>query len=167
MFGRPQLHAEADRYDWTGEAQSPRPAEATVRVGFGTPVAWAVGLGLFSAAVAGSVVPAMNPGQEVRHILGFSLVFVPAVYLLVTRRHAAWQRKHPYVRFVLFTLSMVVGTVVLVRFAVFLVGTDGSVARAVAFLAAVSGFCVGAWMTFFGGGERLWALFLSRTDTRW
>ena len=138
-----------------------------MRLGFGAPLSWAVGLGTFAAAVAGSVVPAASYGQEVRHILGFLLVFVPSVYLLIERRRTDWDRKHPYVRFVLFTLTVLVATVVLVRSVVFLVGPAGAIARVLAFFAAVSGFLTAAWMTFFGGGERLWALFLSRTDTEW
>lgn len=138
-----------------------------MRVNFGHPVSWAVGLGLLAAAIAGSTVPSRTSAQEVRHVFGFLFVFAPALYLLIDRRRALWEAKHPYVRFVLFTLTTMVATVVLVQASVLVVGTTGRLARALGFLAGVAGFGTAAWMTFYGGAERLWELFLDRTDTEW
>jgi hypothetical protein len=138
-----------------------------VWLNFGHPVSWAVGLGLLAAAIAGSTVPAQTPAQEVRHILGFLFVFAPAVYLLIDRQRSMWEAKHPYTRFVVFTLTTMVATVAFVRVSVLVSGTTGPLARAVGFLAGVAGFAAAAWMTFYGGAERLWRVFLDRTDTEW
>ena len=134
---------------------------------FGHPVSWALGLGVLGGAIAGSVVPAATAAEELRHVVGFIFFFGPAIYVLIDRREHYWEAKHPYMRFVVYTLSLVVATVVLVRFAVFLPLGDGPVARAAEFLAAVAGFGVTVWATFFGGAERIWERFLERTDTEW
>ncbi|WP_436926981.1 hypothetical protein [Halosimplex amylolyticum] len=136
-------------------------------VNFGHPASWALGLGVLGGAIAGTVVPAATPAEELRHVLGFILLFGPTTYVLIDRYGRYWESKHPYLRFVVFTLSLVVATVVLVQIAVLLPLGDGTLAQAVEFLAAVGGFVVTAWATFFGGAERLWAGFLERTDTEW
>jgi hypothetical protein len=138
-----------------------------VELNFGHPVSWAVGLGLLAAAIAGSVVPARTSAQEVRHIFGFLLVFAPAVYLLIDSQRTLWEAKHPYLRFVVFTLTTMVVTVALVQVSVLVAGSTGFLARTLGFLAGLGGFVTAAWMTFFGGAERLWELFLDWTDTEW
>ena len=136
-------------------------------VNFGHAASWAVGLGTLAAAIAGTVIPARTPAEELRHVAGFLLVFAPAVYLLIDRRRRRWEAKHPYLRFVVFVLTMLVATVTLVQVVVLALGPVGALARTVAFLAAAAGFGAAAWMTFFGGAERLWQVFLARTDTEW
>jgi len=136
-------------------------------MGFGHPASWALGLGVLAAAIAGTVVPSQAPAEELRHIFGFILIFCPAIYVLITRREEYWTAKHPYVRFVVFTISMMTATVLLVQLVVFVLGDLGVVARAVEFLAAVTGFVVAVWMTFYGGAEAIWDEVLERTDTNW
>jgi len=138
-----------------------------MRLEFGHPASWAFGLGLLAAGIAGSVVPGRTAGGELRQVLGFLLVFAPAVYILIDRKRARWEAKHPYVRFVVFSITMLVATVLLGQVAVFAVGGPGRALRAVGFLAGVAGFATAAWMTFLGGAERVWRAFLSRTDTEW
>ncbi|MFC7194485.1 hypothetical protein ACFQL4_07160 [Halosimplex aquaticum] len=123
--------------------------------------------GVLGGAIAGSVVPARTYAEELRHILGFILVFGPAIYVLISRQRARWEAKHPYVRFVVFTLTMVVASVVLIGLVVLVFDGTGAVVRGAGFLAGLGAFAVTAWMTFFGGAERLWREFLDRTDTEW
>ena len=136
-------------------------------MGFGHPASWALGLGVLAGAIAGTVVPSQTPAEELRHVFGFVLIFGPAIYALITRRDEYWTSKHPYLRFIVFTVSMMTATVLLVQLVVLLLGDFGVVARAVEFLAAVAGFVVAAWMTFYGGAEAVWDEFLERTDTNW
>jgi len=138
-----------------------------VAVRFGHPASWAFGLGVLGGAIAGTVVPAATPAEELRHVVGFIFLFGPTIYVLIERREHYWEAKHPYMRFVVYTLSLVVATVVLVRLAVFLPLGDGSVARTAEFLAALAGFGVTVWATFLGGAELIWERFLERTDTEW
>ncbi|WP_415381392.1 hypothetical protein [Halosimplex sp. TS25] len=136
-------------------------------VNFGHPASWALGLGVLGGAIVGSVVPARTYAEELRHIAGFILVFGPAIYVLISRQRARWEAKHPYIRFVVFTLTMVIASVALVQLVLLVVGGTGAIARAAGFLAGVGAFAVTAWMTFYGGAERLWEEFLERTDTEW
>lgn len=135
--------------------------------GLGSRWSWALGLGLVGGVIAGSTVPAAGAAEELQHIVGLMLLFAPAVYVLIGRRQAAWERKNPYVRFVVFMLSMLVGTVVLVVVVTLVLGETGTLARVAAFLAALAGFGVAAWTTFLGGGERLWATLLDWGDVDW
>jgi uncharacterized membrane protein YfcA len=138
-----------------------------VAVNFGHPASWALGLGVLGGAIAGSIVPAGTPSEELRHVLGFALLFGSAIYLLITRRQLRWEEKHPYLRFVVFVLTLTVASVVLVQAVVLLPLGSGAVAGALSFLAGVGAFLVTVWMTFYGGAERLWAFFLENTDTEW
>jgi hypothetical protein len=138
-----------------------------VSVNRGSAVSWAIALGLFAGSVAGSVVPAETGAAELRHIVGFVLVFSPAIYLLIVRRWALWQRKSPSVRFVVFVLSTLVGIGVLTTTVSLVVGPAENAARVVEPLAAIVGFVVAAWVTFDGGAERIWSELLSRMDIEW
>lgn len=134
---------------------------------FGHPASWALGLGVLGGAIAGSVVPARTPAEELRHIFGFIMIFGPAIYVLITQKGTYWSDKHPYIRFVVFIMSILVATVTLVQLVVLVVGSTGPLARGIGFLAGVTAFGVAAWMTFYGGAEALWALVLDVTDTEW
>lgn len=136
-------------------------------VNFGHPASWALGLGVLGGAIAGSIVPARTPAEELRHVFGFALIFGPTVYVLISRQGVRWEDKHPYLRFVVFVLTLMVASVALVQLVVLLPLGTGAVSRALGFLAGVGAFVVTVWMTFFGGAERLWAAFLEKTDTDW
>ncbi|MFA9518583.1 hypothetical protein ACERIT_15445 [Halopenitus sp. H-Gu1] len=138
-----------------------------MRINFGHPISWAIGLGLLAAVIAGTVVPSRTAAQEIRHILGYFLIFAPSIYLFITRRETDWERKHPNLRFVVFLLTMTVATVVLVQFVTFAVDGPGGVRNVLELLAGMGGFLITIWMTFYGGAERLWRVFLSRTDVNW
>lgn len=134
---------------------------------FGHPASWALGLGVLGGAIAGSVVPARTPATELRHIVGFILIFGPAIYVLIAHQETAWSDKHPYIRFVVFTLSILIATVALMQPVVFVFGSGSGLARGVGFVAGVTGFAVAVWTTFYGGAEALWAVVLDVTDTEW
>lgn len=138
-----------------------------VNLGFGSRWSWALGLGLLGGVIAGSAVPAASAAEEVRHILGLTLLFAPSVYALIRRRQATWERKHPYVRFVVFMLSMLVSTVLLVEAVVLVTGEEGTVATIAAFVAALVGFGVTAWIVFLGGAELIWDVVIDWADIRW
>lgn len=136
-------------------------------VNFGHPASWALGLGVVGGAIVGTVVPARTPGEELRHIFGFVLLFGPSIYVLIDRQRERWEAKHPYLRFVVFMLSILVASVALVAPVAFLVPGPDWLAQALEFLAGVAAFGVAAWMTFYGGAEGVWERFLERTDTEW
>lgn len=138
-----------------------------MRVNFGHPASWALGLGVVGAAIVGTVVPADTAAEELRHIFGFLLLFGPSIYLLITRRETRWEAKHPYVRFVVFMLSILLASVALVALVVVATPTTGPIAGALEFVAGVAAFGVAVWMTFCGGAEGIWERFLERTDTEW
>lgn len=128
---------------------------------------WAFGLGLFAGSIAGSVVSSRTPAQELQYVGVFMLVFGVAVYVLITRHWSLWQRKHPFVRFIIFLLSILVATVVLDGLAGLVFGGLGSVTIAAEVLAACAGFAITAWVTFLGGAERIWEEILARSDIEW
>lgn len=136
-------------------------------VNFGHPASWAIGLGVLGGAIVGSVVPARTPAGELRHVAGFIFLFGPAVYVLIEQRPTYWEAKHPYLRFAVFTLSLITAAVLLVQLVTLLPTGSGAVARAIEFAAGVLAFLVTAWMTFFGGAEAVWDGFLRKTDTEW
>lgn len=136
-------------------------------VNFGHPASWAVGLGVLGGAIVGSVVPARTPGEELRHVAGFIFLFGPAVYVLIEQRPTYWEAKHPYLRFAVFTISLVTAAVLLVQLVTLFPTENGALARAAEFAAGVGAFIVTVWMTFFGGAEAIWDLFLRKTDTEW
>ena len=136
-------------------------------VNFGHPASWALGLGVLGGAIVGSIVPASTPGEELRHVFGFMLLFGPVIYVLVTRRERYWEAKHPYLRFGVYTLSLTTAAVFLVRLVLLLPLGTGNLASVVEFLAGLGAFAVTVYVTFYGGAERVWDLFLSRTDTEW
>lgn len=136
-------------------------------VNFGHPASWALGLGVLGGAIAGSIVPAGSDAEELRHVLGFVLLFGPAIYVAIEHRTERWEAKHPYLRFSVFTITMIVAAIAIVRVVVFLPLGSGIVAQAAGFLAGVAAFAVTAWMTFYGGAESIWAQLLERTDTEW
>jgi|AntDeeMetagen681_2_1112603.scaffolds.fasta_scaffold03731_1 uncharacterized membrane protein YfcA len=133
----------------------------------GVAASWAIGMGLLLGAVAGTVVSTRTPGEEVRRVAGFALLFVPALYAMIVSRWDHWHPKNPYVRFaVLFlggfaTIGLVTVPVVL------LFGGAGLVATVAEFLAAIAGFGVAAWIAFYGGDERIWAVVVDRLDVDW
>jgi hypothetical protein len=129
--------------------------------------AWAVALGLFAGSVAGSVVTAPTAAAEIRHVAAFVLVFVPAVYLMITRRPALWRAKHPFVRFVVFVVSTMVAVVLGTALMHFAFGWAGEVVRVAEPVGALAGFAVAAWVTFLGGAERIWRELEARTDLEW
>lgn len=133
----------------------------------GTAASWAIGLGILLAAVAGSVVSARTPAQEMRHVGGFALLFVPALYVAILDQWERWMRKHPFVRFVVgfiggFTAIVVLGLIASTVFGGFGIGT--AVAE---FLAAIAGFGVAVWLVLYGGDERLWMVLIDRFDVDW
>ncbi len=134
---------------------------------FGSPASWSFGLGLLAGAIGGTVVPSSGPVRELQHVAGLTLLFVPTIYALIDYRAAAWERKHPYVRFAVFTLSMTAASAVLVGLVALAIPGPPVLERAGTFLGAVAGFAVAAWATFFGGAELLWARFLDRFDVEW
>jgi hypothetical protein len=138
-----------------------------VAVNFGHPASWALGLGVLGGAIAGSIVPAGSDAEELRHVLGFILLFGPTVYVAIERQTERWEAKHPYLRFSVFVITMTVASIALVQLVVLLPLGAGSVAQAAGFLAGVGAFGVTAWITFYGGAEAIWATFLERTDTEW
>lgn len=128
---------------------------------------WALGLGVLSAAVAGSVVSAESAAQEMRHIGAFALAFVPALYVVIVRRWDHWTEKHPFVRFVVFFLGGFSAIVVLAGVAGFVFDGFGTATAALETLGATAGFGVAAWLALYGGGERVWTAVLARSDVEW
>jgi uncharacterized membrane protein YfcA len=137
-----------------------------MQVSRGVVAAWALAFGLFSGAVAGTFVSARTPAEELRHVAGFVVAFVPTIYLMITRRSGLWRRKHPFVRFVVFIVSSVVAIGGLTVTANLVFG-GMSAGRVIEPLAALVGFAIVSWISFFGGAERLWDELLSRTDVEW
>ncbi|PSP94805.1 hypothetical protein BRC91_04440 [Halobacteriales archaeon QS_4_62_28] len=128
---------------------------------------WAIGLGLFTGAVAGTVVPSETGAQEVRQMAGFTLVFVPVLYAVVTSRWSYWRQTNPYVRFAVYQLSFLVAVALLVQIAVLAFGPAGTLARVAEAVATLAAFAVAAWMTFYGGADRAWTELIDRTDIEW
>lgn len=133
----------------------------------GSAVSWSLGLGVLSAAVAGSVVSSGTPARELRHIGGFALLFVPALYALITRQWTIWNRKHPFIRFVVFFLSALTAIVVLGQVTSTLFGGLGALTQTLEFLAAIAGFGVAVWIGLYGGAERIWTFLIARSDIDW
>lgn len=130
-------------------------------------VSWAIGLGLLAGSIAGTLVPATTSGQELRHVAGLTLVFVPAVYVMVRRRWVYWKKTNGYLRFAVYLLSFMTTAGVLMTLSVVTFGTEGPVASASTFAAAAVAFSITAWFTFYGGSDRLWTAVLDRTDIDW
>jgi len=61
----------------------------------GVAASWAIGMGLLLGAVAGTVVSTRTPGEEVRRVAGFALLFVPALYAMIVSRWDHWHPKNP------------------------------------------------------------------------
>ncbi|WP_157972362.1 hypothetical protein [Saliphagus sp. LR7] len=127
-------------------------------------LSWAIGLGLLAGSIAGTLVPATTSGQELRHVVGLTLVFVPAVYVMVRRRWTYWTATNGYLRFAVYLLSFLVTAGVLMVLSVVAFGASGPVATGATFLAAAVAFSITAWLTFYGGADRLWAELIDRTD---
>lgn len=132
----------------------------------GVVASWALAFGLFAGAVAGTFVSARTPAEELRHVAGFVVAFVPTIYLMITRRATLWRRKHPFVRFVVFVVSTVVAVGGLTVTANLAFGGVG-IGRLLEPLAALVGFAIVSWVSFFGGAERLWDELLARTEIEW
>lgn len=132
-----------------------------------TALGWALGLGFLSAIVASRTVSAQTPGQTLRHVAGFTLLFVPALFAMITRQWDCWVRKHPAVRFAVFFLSAFTAIVVLGLPVRGLVGGSGVVGSVAEILAAIAGFGVAAWITLYGGAERIWLVLLDRLGVEW
>lgn len=130
-------------------------------------VSWAIGLGLLSGAIAGTFAPATSPGQEVRHVVGLSIVFVPALYVVMSRHYDLWRATNGYVRFGVYLVSFLVATGVLVGLTVTLLGSTGSLVRGAAFAAAMAAFAIASWLTFAGGADRIWAELIERDVVEW
>jgi len=130
-------------------------------------VSWAIGLGLLSGGIAGTLAPATTLGQEARHVVGFSIVFVPALYAIIARRWDVWRTTNGYVRFAVYLLSFLAAAGLLMGLTVFALGSTGPLARGGAFLAAMVAFAIAAWVTFGGGAERVWAELLARDVIDW
>jgi len=133
----------------------------------GLATSWAIGLGLFTGALVGTIVPSETGAQEVRQMAGFTLVFIPALYAVVTSRWSYWRRTNPYIRFAVYQLSLLPAAYVLVRTASFVFGSTGTLGQMAEVVAALTAFAVATWMTFYGGADRAWAELIDRTDIEW
>ena len=125
-------------------------------------ISWAIGLGLLAGAIAGTLVPATSPGEEIRQVAGLSIVFVPAIYILVTRRWDTWSQRNQFLRFAIFLLSFIASAGLLMILTVLVVGSSGAVAAAMTVLAAGLAFAITAWVSFFGGADRIWTELIDR-----
>lgn len=128
---------------------------------------WAIGLGLLTGSIAGTLAPAATLDEELRQVVGLSIVFVPTLYVVLVRRWDHWRSINGYVRFAIYLLSIFVASGVLMRVAVLVLGPTGAVARAGTFLAAVAAFLVAVWVTFGGGAELVWDELLEREIIEW
>jgi len=133
----------------------------------GLAISWTIGLGLFTGALVGTIVPAETGAQEVRQMAGFTLVFMPALYAAITSRWSYWRRTNTYIRFAVYQLSLLSAAYVLVRVAGFVFGSAGALGRVAEVVAAVAAFAVATWVTFYGGADRAWAELIDRTDIEW
>lgn len=128
---------------------------------------WSIGLGLLAGAIAATFVPARTPGEEVRFIAAFTLVFTPALFVITTRQWDLWRRTNGYVRFAVYTLSFLVAGGILVRVTVALFGPYSASGRAAAFVAVMVAFAFASWLTFYGGADRAWKELVERFDIDW
>ncbi|WP_144925397.1 hypothetical protein [Halorubrum salsamenti] len=134
---------------------------------WGLATSWAIGLGLFTGAVAGTIVPSETGAQEVRQMAGFTLVFIPALYVVVTSRWSYWRRTNSYIRFAVYQLSFLPAAYVLVRIAGSVFGFTGALGQIVEVIAALAAFAVAVWVTFYGGADRAWVELIDRTGIEW
>lgn len=133
----------------------------------GLAISWAIGLGLFTGAIAGTITSSETGAEEVRQMAGFTIVFIPALYTAVTSRWDYWRRTNTYIRFAVYQLSLLPGTYVLVRIAGFVFGSTGAVFQAAEVGASLVGFGVATWVTFYGGADRAWKELVKRTSIEW
>lgn len=133
----------------------------------GVAASWAIGMGLLLASVAGTVVSTRTPGEEMRRVAGFALLFIPALYAMIVSRWDDWHPKNPYVRFAVLFLGGFAAIGVVTVPAVLLFGGTGLVGTVAEFLAALVGFGVAAWIAFYGGDERIWGLLVDQLDVDW
>lgn len=133
----------------------------------GVAASWAIGMGVLLAAVAGTAVSTRTPGEEVRRIVGFALLFVPLLYAMIVSRWDAWHAKNPYLRFAVLFLGGFAAIGLITVPVVLLFGGTGLVATVAEFLAAFAGFGVACWIAFYGGDERIWAVVVDRLDLEW
>lgn len=128
---------------------------------------WALGLGLFAGATAGMIVPSETLAEELRQTVGFTVFFVPPLYAVLVSRWTIWTQTNPYVRFAVYQLSFLASLAVFVRLSAVAFGASGRVADVAGFMAGGAALVVAAWMTFYGGADRIWATVLERTDFDW
>jgi len=128
---------------------------------------WAVGLGILTGAITGSLVTTTRPTRTTQFLAGAVLVAVLALAVVIARRYEQWDGYHPFVRFVVYLVALLVTTVTLDGVAGLLVGGTGIVTQVVEVVAITAGFGVTLWVAFYGGADRLFVLALDVLDIEW
>lgn len=133
----------------------------------GAAASWALGLGILLAFVGGAAVSTETPGEELRYVGAFTALFVAALYGLIVRNWEHWSGTRPSVRFVVVFLGGFAAIAVCTLVVRLLLSGFGAVTTAAEVLAVGTGFGVAAWLCFYGGGERVWAVLVDRLDLEW
>lgn len=128
---------------------------------------WAVGLGILTGAITGSLVTTTRPAQTTQFLASAVVLAVVVLTVVLARRYDRWERAHPFVRFVVYLLSLLVTTVTLDGLSGLLVGGTGLVTQTVETVAITIGFAVTLWVAFYGGADRLFALALDVLGIEW
>ena len=115
---------------------------------------WAMGFGIATGFIAGSVVQFPEVSDSLRFTLASAAVSVGLLYYVLRETSERWRVETLVFRLGLYFLTVFSVSVVLIRVGTLAVGTEGLVAFVLQVLLLAGGVAAGLWLTFYGGIER-------------